>query len=363
MKQNMQTRTTNKPIGYMLQKISRIIVAVFATGVIACCNSQAQSQLDDTSFQKGITFVSWNKGEYSTSAADQSLTNLVATGSNSVAIIVTVYQDTITSTEITSTDKTPSDEDLVHIISKAHALGLRVLLKPHVDIQASGNWRGEIGFTREEDWQAWFNSYQKMITHYADIAQQTSVEIFSVGTELVKTSGRAEDWKSIVAETKKHFSGKLTYASNFDEAESISWWSSLDYIGIDAYYSLPTSSETPSVKDLKDAWIDNGYIATLKQLTNKFNKPIFITEIGYRSVKGANNAPWEWSNSAEIDLNLQANLYQAALETFMSKDWVGGIYIWNWSADPMKGGIGDNDYTPQNKPAEKVLKDLYSNPK
>jgi hypothetical protein len=310
-------------------------------------------------FQKGITFVSWQKGEYFTPVAEQSLTELASTGANWVAILVTVYQKTASDTQITATKLTPSDEDLTHIISKAHDLGLKVLLKPHIDIE-SGQWRGEIAFSAEEDWNAWFDSYRQMIDHYADLAQQTQTEAYSVGTELVSTSGRSTDWERVVEDVRSRFTGKLTYASNFDEVGNVQWWNALDYIGVDAYFPLPTPSDNPTVEELEAAWADQGYLITLKQLSDEYNRPVLLTEIGYRSVKGANEAPWEWHDHPEIDLALQSNLYEAALETFSKEDWVAGMFFWNWLTNPDQGGENDPDYTPKGKPAEDVLKRFYN---
>jgi hypothetical protein len=327
--------------------------------------SAAPTRPGSPDFQRGITFVSWQKGEYSTEAAEQSLADLASTGANWVAIIVTVYQKTPSDTKIVATERTATDDDLVLIISKAHELGLEVLLKPHVDIDTPGHWRGQIAFATDDDWQAWFTSYQQMINHYAELAKKTRTEAFCVGTELVKTSGRSAEWKRVVAEVRQRFAGKLTYASNHDEAGNVKWWSALDYIGVDAYYALPSPSDNPTVEELKAAWASQGHVKALKQLAQEYKRPVLLTEIGYRSVKEAHQAPWQWRNEAEIDLKLQANLYQAVLETFSSEEWVAGIFFWNWLADPNQGGANDPDYTPHGKPAEDVLRRFYggsSNP-
>jgi hypothetical protein len=63
-----------------------------------------------------------------------------------------------------------------------------------------------------------------------------------------------------------------------------------------------------------------------------------------------------------VDLQEQADCYQAVLETFWGKSWFTGIYWWNWDTDPNKGGAGDADYTPHDKPAEEVLKSYYLAP-
>jgi hypothetical protein len=314
-------------------------------------------------FQKGMSYASWWQGQYSTPKADQSLANLAATGANWVAVIVTGYQETYTSTIITrDLPKTPTDKDLVHAIAKAHDLGLSVMLKPHVDLSDDpAHWRGDIGtaFTDETQRQAWFTSYGEFINHYATLAQEKGIEQFCVGTELIATSSREEDWREVVKGVRERFTGPITYASNHGgEEASITWWDAVDYIGVDAYYAL-TDENDPSVDELKAAWIQRGYVDTLADLSKKYDKLVLLTEIGYRSADGTTIAPWEWQSEPAIDLQEQADAYQAALEVLWGQPWLAGIYWWNWDTDPNKGGETDTDFTPHNKPAEEVLKTYY----
>lgn len=314
-------------------------------------------------FQKGMSYASWWQGQYSTPEADQSLANLAATGANWVAIIVTGYQETYTSAVIVrDLPKTPTDEDLIHAIGKAHDLGLSVMLKPHVDLSDDpAHWRGDIGtaFADEAQWQAWFASYSEFISHYAALAQENGVEQFCAGTELVATSVREGNWREVVKGVREHFEGPITYASNHSgEESSIAWWDAVDYIGIDAYYAL-TDKNDPSADELKAAWEQRGYIDTLAGLSEKYDRLILITEIGYRSADGTAIAPWEWQSEPEVDLQEQADAYQAAFEVLWGQPWLAGMYWWNWDTDPDKGGEADSDFTPHNKLAEEVLKTYY----
>ena len=59
------------------------------------------------------------------------------------------------------------------MIRLAHDLGLKVMLKPHVDLVRKwwNKWR--IGTTWGDDpdaRDAWFASYEAFVNHYADIA-------------------------------------------------------------------------------------------------------------------------------------------------------------------------------------------------
>jgi hypothetical protein len=117
-------------------------------------------------FQWGMSYAAWQQGDYATPKADQSLGNLATTGIKWLSLIVTGYQASISSTAITYTSpRTPTDADLAYVIARAHQLGMRVMLKPHVDRQDDSIYRGTIGtqFTTEAEWQAWFDSYRAFI--------------------------------------------------------------------------------------------------------------------------------------------------------------------------------------------------------
>jgi hypothetical protein len=312
-------------------------------------------------FQKGLSYAGWQQGAYIGPAADQALTDLAATGVEWLALIVTCYQETYLDTAITcDLPRTPTDADLVHAIQTAHRLGLKVMLKPHIDLNSDpDHWRGDIGwgFTTEAEWEAWFDSYQAVIDHYAALAQTHNVEQFSVGTELVGTSRRDAEWRQLITGVRSLYTGPLVYASNHSgEEQQITWWDALDYIGVDAYYPLTTVND-PTLADLKAAW--ERPIAILETLHHRYDKPIILTEIGYRSVDGANRQPWDWAKSGAVDLQEQADSYHAVLDSLWARPWLAGIYWWNWDPNPAWGGPNDPGYTPHDKPAEAILRAFY----
>lgn len=105
-------------------------------------------------------------------------------------------------------------------------------------------------------------------------------------------------WRGIIANTRKLYSGKITLASNFDNYHEISFWDDLDFIGINAYFSLRSIHRTPIsdealyhelVQGWKNIFSDISEFKTSYQLRNK---PIFFTEIGYTKKQGCTMAPW-----------------------------------------------------------------------
>jgi hypothetical protein len=158
---------------------------------------------------------------------------------------------------------------------------------------------------------------------------------------------------------RSRYHGPLTYAANWGSETSINWWDAVDYIGVDAYYPL-TSKNDPTVAELKAAW--QPYSATLASLAVAWNKTILFTEIGYRSQDGSNQHPSEWQSGGTVDLQEQADAYQAAFETIYNQPWFAGMYWWSWGVDPFEGSECDNGYTPHDKPAEDVLRSWYGAP-
>lgn len=279
-------------------------------------------------------------------------------GVNWITLLTTCYQEKITSTEIQCAINTPTDSDLTHAIQYAHSIGIRVMLKPHIDLSNDpGHWRGQINFGSDAAaWNKWFESYTNFITHYAALAQKTGADYFVVGTELSSTSGRADQWRAVINAVRDVYNGSLIYAANWDEVNSVSWWDAVDAIGVDAYYPL-TPSNHPTVAQLKAAW--GPVVSRLGQLSRKWDRSIVFTEIGYRSIDGANRAPYDYLVSQALDFQEQADCYQAVFDAFAGQDWWHGVFWWDWGINPMQGGSFDTDYTANNKPAEDILRVHY----
>jgi hypothetical protein len=314
-------------------------------------------------FQKGMTYVAWTGSGYSNENSVKAMEQMASLGVNWVAVLATSYQDKHNSPKVyPQMDKTPSDQSLIFAIRKLHELKFKIMLKPHLDIvEGNGKWRGEIGFDSDTDWQAWFDSYTAFILRYADIAAKENVEIICIGTELTNAAlTQPERWRELIKKVREVYKGQLTYAANWDkEFKEIAFWDALDYAGIDPYFPLVTSTR-PQVEELKSAWQD--WLKSIEEWQKKINKPVVFTEIGYKSSRDAADEPWQHASMGELDLVLQVNLYQALLETFWEKPWFYGAYWWYWGTNPRMGGENNRGFTPQNKPAQDVIKEWYTKP-
>ena len=312
-------------------------------------------------FQQGVAYASWQQGEYSSVESDQTLATVVKPiGVNWISVVVTCYQNSFTATEIQcDSDRTPTDDDLKHAVDYAHSLGLQVMLKPHVDLD-DGQWRGEIELGGDEAaWTAWFAEYTNFITHYAALAQETGIEYFVIGTELQGTSSREVEWRAVTAAVRAVYHGPLTYAANHgEEVLNLTWWDAVDAIGVDAYYPL-TESDAPTLPELRSAWTP--IVERLGQLSKQWNRRVILTEAGYQSRNGTNRTPWHVETKA-IDLQEQADSYQAVFDSFTGHDWWQGVFWWYWNVRLDQGGPENSGFTANNKPAENVLRLNYGAP-
>ena len=257
---------------------------------------------------------------------------------------------------------TPTPDKLADLIQHAKSKGLRVVLMPVVllDKPQGSEWRGTI---KPEYWPDWFDSYRSMLIHFAWIAEQNHVDVLSVGSELVSAEKEKGEWSKTIQAVRAVFHGQLTYSANWDHYTSIPFWDQLDLIATNCYYKLGDDKNV-TIPEIKKRWAEIQH--DLLGFTRKKGKPLMFTEVGWCSMANAADEPWDYTQeTVPQDDELQKKLYQAFFESWWGNPAFGGFMIWEWS--PGNGGKGDRDqqrgYTPENKPAEAVLKEWLAKPR
>jgi hypothetical protein len=93
----------------------------------------------------------------------------------------------------------------------------------------------------------------------------------------------------------------------------------------------------------------------------KVGKPLLFLEVGWCSLENAADEPWDYTKSdLDVDLDLQKRLYEGYFQAWYRNPGLGGFIIWEWT--PEDGGPEDKGYTPENKPAQDVLKEWLAKP-
>jgi hypothetical protein len=232
------------------------------------------------------------------------------------------------------------------------------MVKPQIWVW-NGEYTGFIEMNSEEKWNVLEQSYTDFILTYAKAAELLNADILCIGTELEKfVTQRPEYWLRLIEKIKIVYKGKLTYASNWDEFKRVTFWSELDFIGVDAYFPL-SDKKSPTIQEFELGW--KRHKEEVVRIQKQYKKPILFTEFGYRSSDFTGKKPWE-SNRVEGNVNLQAqvNGFQAIYNQFWKEEWFAGGFIWKWFHKHDKvGGENNNRFTPQNKPAEKLIQQLF----
>lgn len=235
--------------------------------------------------------------------------------------------------------------------------GIKTMLKPQIWIH--GSYTGAFTLANENDWLTWENNYRNYILGYAHLADSLAIEMFCIGTELkLVVENRPKFWNNLIDSIRAFYDGELVYAANWDDYQQVPFWGKLDYMGIDGYFPLSNATDTtPSVKQLISSW--QPIINDINQYRVLQKKDVIFTEIGYKSVNACTYEPWNPTSPA-VNLQAQANATQAFFEAFAGKPWFKGAFFWKWyPRHQTSGGVNNKDYTPQNKPAEIIIKKSF----
>lgn len=252
-----------------------------------------------------------------------------------------------------------NDESVITAAIFARKLGMRVMLKPHV-LMSGGDWGwpGEIDMKSAENWQRFFKHYYSWIRHYALLAEMYNFDLFCIGVEFMHaTPNHDAEWREMIAKIRQLYRGPLVYAANwYREFEHITFWDELDYIGLNLYYPL-SQNETATLDELIKGM--NTGMPVIEKVVQKYQKPLLLTEVGFTSTAAPWKTPHERNRRAPLSLEDQALCYQAIFESFWDKEWFYGFYWWKWPTYLEYGGPRSSDFTPNGKPAERVVQEWY----
>jgi Ca2+-binding RTX toxin-like protein len=344
---------------------------------------------------ESITQPSYWGGQILAETGLKAMNQIVATGSNTVTIIPNFFQEDKFSNSVALREGDPANPwdnesdtfaQVKQSILEAKARGLKVVVKPHVET-VNRDWRATLTPT---DPKAWFDSYKAMMVEYAKVEQEAGAEMICVGTEMNSMIDPAkvcsdsktytEKWGEIIDAVRAVYSGKVTYAATYDTVKDVGFWDKVDYIGVDAYIPSSTVND-PTVDQIVDAWVKphfNSWIRdTLhggksvvdyyKALSEQYGKKVIFTEVGYKSMDGANKDPGVFGGAGTYDPQEQVDCYEALFRVMENYggQWLAGSFLWSYYSfeNPMtEQGVSWTDYTTQHKPANGTVTYHYSSP-
>ena len=374
-----------------------LLVAFVLLATVAGVAKPAFAQINSLSF-KGFNYVSYYNGAYENA---NSLPALVGTGANSVALAFEYGIDVQNSAVYADVAYTDSLTAIAATIAEAKSRGLSVMVRPLIDFLDPA----KIGSYSVGDWRSFYNptnpatffaSYKTMIVNIAAVAQANGATSLSIGAELDQLTGPnyLSYWTDIIATVRTVFSGKLTYSADWDDNISpwqgqhgltagtgnlvtqVSFWSQLDYLGIDCYAPI-SDAASPLLADLIAGWAlvpsdptskavtgNQSLISYFESVATQTGKPLVFTEIGYESASDAARQPAGTSTNI-YDPALQASLYSAFFAAWQqsANSLLLGVYFWNWDPNAAEVGPGNGpNFSPQGQPAQTVITTNFSAP-
>ena len=219
---------------------------------------------------------------------------------------------------------------LPRAVERVREAGVRLFWKPHLGYWGSFGWRGEIEFGADERaWRRFFDQYRAFIVDQARFAEKAGAPLFSVGIEYEATTGREAEWRRIIDEVRQVYSGRITYAANWDRIHRVPFWDALDLIGVQAYFPL-SFEDRPPREVLERGW--DAPLASLRELSESHGgKGVLFAEIGYDISADAAREPWKTaSRDNEENRSLRRRLIEVALERIEGEPFIHGMFWWKW---------------------------------
>lgn len=247
-------------------------------------------------------------------------------------------------------------------VRQAHALGLSVMLVPHLWVE-SGEWRAKIDPGSDEGWKRWQASYGKYLLSWADVAQRSGVDLLSLGVELRSwvTTTRAPSFLQLASQVRQRYRGPLTYSANWDDAVDTCIWSAVDVIGINAFFPL-TDHDDATPAELRQG--GEKVQELVSQLFDDYQKPVLFTEMGYTTRPNPAKDPWEWPDAMKgvvVDQPAQAEAYRGLLGPAIDNPrGFAGFFVWRVYADPDDvSQEAEWGFSPRGKLAETPLREAF----
>lgn len=218
---------------------------------------------------------------------------------------------------------------LPRAVEHARSAGTQLFWKPHLAYWGSFDWRGSIAFGDDtRRWRRFFDDYRAFIIDQARFAEASGVPLFSVGLEYEATTHHEAEWRRIIAAVRQVYSGKITYSANWDRLDHVPFWDAVDFIGVQGYFPL-AHDDHPSQRQILRGWREP--LGQLRQLSERFDRPILFAEIGYDISPDAARQPWRRnSHNTPANRALQQRLMEVALSHLEGQPFIAGMFWWKW---------------------------------
>jgi len=302
---------------------------------------------------------------------EQALTDIEDLGLNTVNVPVQIDIPSLNANTATINDE--SKKKAIRLIKKLRYQGINVILEPYPYIR-----NGELYETQlnPDDENEWFRNWKDGVLNplIFDIARPYKVYALCIGSNFDKFEKEYALWIDIANFVRTNYQGRITYKTN--------WWytaewdteknglydtytaklnnpvlEQVDFISVAAYFEL-TDQETNTVENLVSSIYSSqifnrhqNIFEELKNLSARWNKPVFFGELGFPKRNKATVHPWNPEPSTVLNEQEQANGFQAYKEVFEKESWNSGFSVF---------AIGKKDEFKNYYPSEQSINVINS---
>ena len=278
----------------------------------------------------------------------------------------------------------PLQADWSAMVSQAHTVGLRIALHPvtchYTPYGACDYWNGVDyggGF-----WNAWFAAYEKYLLTQAELARLSGTDLLVIGDFKLRPSLPGEPeapadadarWRSLINNVRARYKGQIAFELLMGQAvwpNTPAFLDSVDVIHF-SWWSPLAGSNKPSSDEL--AMAAGSLMDTqLFPIYQRFQKPLHISAAYYSADGAATQClkredgqchAFEDFNPERVDvarygldLQEQADIYNALLTAVNGRPWVAGFSAFGYN--PVVT-LRDKSISVRGKPAEAVLAAWY----
>lgn len=231
-------------------------------------------------------------------------------------------------------------------LNRANELGVNCsLLKIHLVLNDNdGASKGDIVVKIGEELE-YFNNYKNELIKYLEICREYGINNFVFANENKNVFNIAnyqyystiiKSLKTLYADVRFSYSmsGEESRLYLIDNLDSENVLSLCDFISFNMYpsmsnYNILNENETNKTRQ-KNCY-GSGYDIRISNAITKYNKPVFVTEIGCMGRENSLKTPidTDYENRPSKNNKITGIYFKNAIEVFAKRDNVEGFYIWS----------------------------------
>ncbi len=265
------------------------------------------------------------------------------------------------------------DVGIAATLAAAREHGLATALVPGLLSGPAGALAGDTVRTNPEQAEAFFDDYERFVTHYALLAELVEADLLVLGSSIPEATrvegpkpemngiyaANHEGWRRIVRRARQLYSGALTFSAGSPaQLAEIDFWDALDFRAVQL---SPSLSARERGTDRLDEQLSGWLAKTLADLEPATGPPLLVTRIGFRSTQRAATGPLTGGGPADplVQARLYHGLFVALERARASGTTPRGLFLFSWPIDPAATGSTDRGFGTRGKPASQWLGAIF----